>query len=308
MLLLFSVPTFAEDSGSPYSFNPSISSGGVPFYPYINGSVQAQNMQFNYFSVGEVVTLTTISMSDSPDMLVSSSYPNIQFSNYTLSRSLSDLSTVTIIDDQYAGLLASWVYTFGYLESPYAEFKFDNFVLPTSDKSDVYSLLDTTIECYCDGYAVSFDFLFPGDLETLHHFVYTDSDDFFISFSDIINRYKQFDSTIEDKDIGSIFVVELLITPIVSNPEFNWLGNLVYTTPVFIQEELETVIISSTLNFTYVTNSLIDVDASFTRWIGTAVSGFLDFEIYDGYSLGGLLITIVGFLLVLWFLKLFLGG
>lgn len=46
----------------------------------------------------------------------------------------------------------------------------------------------------------------------------------------------------------------------------------------------------------------------YTSWIANAVSGFLEFEIFKGFSLGGLLMVIISFACVLWFLKLFAGG
>lgn len=48
--------------------------------------------------------------------------------------------------------------------------------------------------------------------------------------------------------------------------------------------------------------------ADYTSWIGTAVGGFIDLEIVQGFTLGGILMTIIGFLIAVWFLKLLAGG
>lgn len=49
-------------------------------------------------------------------------------------------------------------------------------------------------------------------------------------------------------------------------------------------------------------------EADFTGWLGTAVGGFLDFELFDGFSLGGLLSVLIGFSFIMLFLKFFAGG
>lgn len=46
----------------------------------------------------------------------------------------------------------------------------------------------------------------------------------------------------------------------------------------------------------------------YTDWIGTAVSGFLDTQIFPGFTLGGVFITVFSFGCVMWFLKLVAGG
>lgn len=46
----------------------------------------------------------------------------------------------------------------------------------------------------------------------------------------------------------------------------------------------------------------------FTGWLGTAVGGFLDFELFEGFSLGGLLSVLIGFSFIMLFLKFFAGG
>lgn len=50
------------------------------------------------------------------------------------------------------------------------------------------------------------------------------------------------------------------------------------------------------------------VFADYTSWIGLAVSGFLEFQIFPGFSFGALFMVIVSFSTVMWFLKLFAGG
>lgn len=47
---------------------------------------------------------------------------------------------------------------------------------------------------------------------------------------------------------------------------------------------------------------------SYTTWLGTAVSGFLDLEIFPNFTLGGIFMTILAFMIVVWFLKLVAGG
>lgn len=47
---------------------------------------------------------------------------------------------------------------------------------------------------------------------------------------------------------------------------------------------------------------------SYTEWIGTAVSGFMDLQIAPGFTLGGIFMTILAFVCVVWFLKLVAGG
>lgn len=52
----------------------------------------------------------------------------------------------------------------------------------------------------------------------------------------------------------------------------------------------------------------VDVNADFTGWIATATSGFLNFELLPNFSIGGVLAILVGFSLVILFLKIFAGG
>lgn len=47
---------------------------------------------------------------------------------------------------------------------------------------------------------------------------------------------------------------------------------------------------------------------SYTDWMGTAVSGFLDMQIFPGFTLGGIFMTLLAFTCVIWFLKLVAGG
>jgi hypothetical protein len=53
---------------------------------------------------------------------------------------------------------------------------------------------------------------------------------------------------------------------------------------------------------------LPDYNVNYTGWLGTAVGGFLDFELFPGFSLGGLLGILIGFSFVMLFLKFFAGG
>ena len=46
----------------------------------------------------------------------------------------------------------------------------------------------------------------------------------------------------------------------------------------------------------------------YTEWIATAVGGFFDLEIFPGFSLGGIFMTLVAFMCAIWFLKLVAGG
>lgn len=46
----------------------------------------------------------------------------------------------------------------------------------------------------------------------------------------------------------------------------------------------------------------------YTEWIATAVGGFFDLQIFPGFSLGGIFMTLVSFMCVVWFLKLVAGG
>lgn len=46
----------------------------------------------------------------------------------------------------------------------------------------------------------------------------------------------------------------------------------------------------------------------YAGWLGTAVGGFFDLEILEGFTLGGIFITVVAFACVIWFLKIFAGG
>lgn len=48
--------------------------------------------------------------------------------------------------------------------------------------------------------------------------------------------------------------------------------------------------------------------SSLTRWLGVAVSGFTDVELWEGFSIGGVLAIIVSFSVVMMFLKVFAGG
>lgn len=46
----------------------------------------------------------------------------------------------------------------------------------------------------------------------------------------------------------------------------------------------------------------------YTEWIGDALGGFLDFNIFPGFTLGGIFMTLLAFSCVVWFLKLVAGG
>lgn len=48
--------------------------------------------------------------------------------------------------------------------------------------------------------------------------------------------------------------------------------------------------------------------APYTAWLANAVSGFMDFELYKGFSLGGIFMTIIAFACCVWFIKLVAGG
>lgn len=48
--------------------------------------------------------------------------------------------------------------------------------------------------------------------------------------------------------------------------------------------------------------------SKYTKWIGHALSGFMDFQIMPGFSLGGLMLVILSFSVVVWWLKVFAGG
>lgn len=46
----------------------------------------------------------------------------------------------------------------------------------------------------------------------------------------------------------------------------------------------------------------------FANWLGGAVSGFLDLQLFPGFTLGGIFVTLFAFTCVVWFLKLVAGG
>lgn len=46
----------------------------------------------------------------------------------------------------------------------------------------------------------------------------------------------------------------------------------------------------------------------YTTWLANAVGGFMDFEIYHNFTLGGIFMTIIAFACCVWFLKLVAGG
>lgn len=48
--------------------------------------------------------------------------------------------------------------------------------------------------------------------------------------------------------------------------------------------------------------------ADYTSWIATAVGGFLDFELFPGFTFGGILMVFIAFSCVMWFLRLVGGG
>lgn len=56
---------------------------------------------------------------------------------------------------------------------------------------------------------------------------------------------------------------------------------------------------------------VVEVPAEFPSlfgWVGNVLNGVLDFELMPNFSLGGILIIIVGLALIVWLLKVFLGG
>lgn len=48
--------------------------------------------------------------------------------------------------------------------------------------------------------------------------------------------------------------------------------------------------------------------APYTAWLANAVGGFMDFEIYHHFTIGGIFMTIIAFACTVWFLKLVAGG
>lgn len=50
------------------------------------------------------------------------------------------------------------------------------------------------------------------------------------------------------------------------------------------------------------------IDVNFSTWIAKAVSGFFDFELFPGFTFGGIFAVIISILLAVVFLKLFAGG
>lgn len=49
-------------------------------------------------------------------------------------------------------------------------------------------------------------------------------------------------------------------------------------------------------------------EGDYTGWLGTAVGGFLDFELFPGFTLGGMLGILISFSFIMLFLKFFAGG
>jgi hypothetical protein len=46
----------------------------------------------------------------------------------------------------------------------------------------------------------------------------------------------------------------------------------------------------------------------YTAFLATAASGFLNLQIFPGFTISGLLISVIGFACAIWFLKIFAGG
>lgn len=46
----------------------------------------------------------------------------------------------------------------------------------------------------------------------------------------------------------------------------------------------------------------------YTSWVSEAVGGFFDFNVFPGFSLGGIVITVMSFAIAIWLLKMFAGG
>lgn len=52
----------------------------------------------------------------------------------------------------------------------------------------------------------------------------------------------------------------------------------------------------------------VDYEIDFSSWLITAVGGFMNAELFPGFAIGGIFAVMVAFPLVIWFLKLVLGG
>lgn len=46
----------------------------------------------------------------------------------------------------------------------------------------------------------------------------------------------------------------------------------------------------------------------YTSWVAMAVGGFFDFQVFPGFTLGGIVITCISFAVAIWLLKIFAGG
>jgi hypothetical protein len=74
--------------------------------------------------------------------------------------------------------------------------------------------------------------------------------------------------------------------------------------------------IGTYVDITGIDNAMVVFDKSniwlptrdFTAWLGTATTGFFTAEIAPGFPIGGIVIMIISFALVIWFLKMFAGG
>lgn len=51
-----------------------------------------------------------------------------------------------------------------------------------------------------------------------------------------------------------------------------------------------------------------DYYADYTGWVATAISGFFDTQIFPGFTLGGIVLMVLAFAIVIWMLKIFAGG
>lgn len=108
--------------------------------------------------------------------------------------------------------------------------------------------------------------------------------------TDVVYVYL-WDVTLYDSSVGS---------PSYDGPHFE--GFLVYT----FNPDVRKIDLNSARGFDSGNPAVPLLD--YTAWIGTAVSGFLDLQIFPYFTLGGVLMTLLAFTCVIWFLKLVAGG
>ena len=58
----------------------------------------------------------------------------------------------------------------------------------------------------------------------------------------------------------------------------------------------------------YENNIMSRVEVDTTSWLITAVGAFMNAELFPGFAIGGIFAVMVAFPLVIWFLKVVLGG